>query len=387
MGASRVGHDGEESPGAILLLTAERPSSAGDRGRDWARLRKGYAACFATPSIPGGHMSWSRRLLNLFRSGRLSPTSTGSWRFISPSGPTTWWRRGCSPPCAREARRRFGHPGIQAEQTRERDLLPLARLMIGDLRYAVRALRAPPDLPRRRAIARARHRRQHGDLQSHQARHLKSLPVSHPDSWSRVKRAVFRESPSGSSSASRQPGTRHRVRLRRRTRFDLLVGRAPSHYARGSWVSGEFFSEDSASRAAIGRTITTAGRPARLRSDRRCSATRSGGRSMAAPATSSDDGSRSTTTRSRSSVSRNPASAACRSGRRRRSMRPSVTSQSSAAGRGRWTLAAAGGSRSWRDRDAIYRRPSSRRDSRRSRRRSLRRRSRPTGAPTGSGST
>src|SRR5262249_51574098 len=44
----------------------------------------------------------------------------------------------------REARRRFGNPGVQKERTRDADLLTWLESLAGDVRYALRALRASP---------------------------------------------------------------------------------------------------------------------------------------------------------------------------------------------------------------------------------------------------
>src|SRR6476620_683761 len=44
----------------------------------------------------------------------------------------------------REARRRFGNPGVQKERTRDADLLTWLESIAGDVRYAVRALRGSP---------------------------------------------------------------------------------------------------------------------------------------------------------------------------------------------------------------------------------------------------
>ena len=44
----------------------------------------------------------------------------------------------------REARRRFGNPGVQKERTRDADVMTWLESVGADVRYAVRALRASP---------------------------------------------------------------------------------------------------------------------------------------------------------------------------------------------------------------------------------------------------
>ena len=48
------------------------------------------------------------------------------------------------PDARREARRRFGNPGVQRERTRDTDVLTWLESLGADVRYALRALRASP---------------------------------------------------------------------------------------------------------------------------------------------------------------------------------------------------------------------------------------------------
>ena len=74
----------------------------------------------------------------------------------------------------REARRRFGNVGLQSEQTRERDIFAWLDVLVRDLRYAFRSLRAAPESSlrpwRRSSAARPR-------------------PTASPDRMARYRRA------------------------------------------------------------------------------------------------------------------------------------------------------------------------------------------------------
>ncbi len=90
-------------------------------------------------------MSWSRRLLNLFRSDKLSRDIDREMAFHLSEKTDELEAQGMPRALAeREALRRFGHRGTVREQTRDVDILAWLESLFADLRYAFRALRANP---------------------------------------------------------------------------------------------------------------------------------------------------------------------------------------------------------------------------------------------------
>ncbi len=90
-------------------------------------------------------MSWSRRLLNLFRGERLAHDIDREMAFHLFEKTDELEARGMSRAEAeREARRRFGHRGTVRERTREMDVLSWLESLAADVRYALRALKTNP---------------------------------------------------------------------------------------------------------------------------------------------------------------------------------------------------------------------------------------------------
>ena len=90
-------------------------------------------------------MSWLGRLRNHLRDGAVSKEITREMRFHLAERADDLVASGMAPDAAqREARRRFGSLAYQGERTRERDLFRWLDTLIGDIRYASRALRAAP---------------------------------------------------------------------------------------------------------------------------------------------------------------------------------------------------------------------------------------------------
>ena len=90
-------------------------------------------------------MSWLGRLRNHLRDGAVSKEITREMKFHLAERADDLVASGMAPDAAqREARRRFGSLAYQGERTRERDLFGWLDTLIGDVRYALRALRAAP---------------------------------------------------------------------------------------------------------------------------------------------------------------------------------------------------------------------------------------------------
>jgi predicted permease len=90
-------------------------------------------------------MGWFRRFINLSRSNRVSTDIDREMQFHMTELADDLVARGMSEGDARhEARRRFGNPSLQKERTRDVDLVTWLESLAGDVRYAVRALRASP---------------------------------------------------------------------------------------------------------------------------------------------------------------------------------------------------------------------------------------------------
>jgi predicted permease len=90
-------------------------------------------------------MGWYRRFTNLLRSNRVSADIDREMAFHMTELADDLVARGMSEDAARrEARRRFGNPGVQKERTRDADILTWLESLAADVRYALRALRASP---------------------------------------------------------------------------------------------------------------------------------------------------------------------------------------------------------------------------------------------------
>jgi len=90
-------------------------------------------------------MAWLQRLLNLTRSARHSAELDREIQFHLDERVDALMAQGLSEADARrEARRRFGHPGLQKERTRDVDVVVWLEAVVADVRYALRALRLSP---------------------------------------------------------------------------------------------------------------------------------------------------------------------------------------------------------------------------------------------------
>ncbi|HEY7897689.1 MAG TPA: ABC transporter permease, partial [Gemmatimonadaceae bacterium] len=90
-------------------------------------------------------MSWFARIANVVRPNRLSEDLDRELSFHLAERADDLVARGMKPDVARrQARRQFGNYGLQKETTRDSDIFRWLETLLGDLRYAIRALRAAP---------------------------------------------------------------------------------------------------------------------------------------------------------------------------------------------------------------------------------------------------
>ena len=90
-------------------------------------------------------MGWYSRFSNLLRSNSVSADIDREMSFHMSELTDDLMARGMNEADARrEAKRRFGNPGVQKERTRDADIMTWLESLAADVRYALRALRASP---------------------------------------------------------------------------------------------------------------------------------------------------------------------------------------------------------------------------------------------------
>jgi len=214
-------------------------------------------------------LSWWSRLRNHLRSNALSRDIDREIRFHLDERTDDLVASGMRPGDARrEARRRFGNLGLQAEHTRETDLFAWMDVLIRDVRYSIRSLRSAPAFTIVAILSLGLGIGANTAIFSIiNAVMLKSLPVSHPEELIRVTR--------GQQTSTKPPSEWNGVltnplweQIRDRqdifsgafafggADFNLAAG-GEARRVSGNWVSGEFFSTLGV-RAAMGRTIVRA---------------------------------------------------------------------------------------------------------------------------------
>jgi predicted permease len=213
--------------------------------------------------------SWLSRLRNHFRSNRLSRDIEREMRFHLAERADELMTSGMRPADARrEARRRFGNLGLQAEDTRHRDLFASLDILIRDLRYAIRSLRSAPAFSIVAILSLGLGIGANTAIFSIvNAVMLRSLPVNHPEELTRIVRTEGR-TPSAESDWSGYFTNPLWEQIRDRqdmfsgvfayatTSINLSVG-GEARRIQASQVSGEFFSTLGV-RAMIGRPIVKA---------------------------------------------------------------------------------------------------------------------------------
>jgi predicted permease len=207
-------------------------------------------------------MGLFQRVANLLRSNRLSNDIERELAFHMAERADDLMASGMSERDARrEARRRFGNPSFQKEQTREVDVATWLESLVGDVRYACRALRASPvfalvtiaslglGIGANTAI-----------FSLINAVVLKTLPVSRPDELVQITMQDLAEGTAFTNPIWEQVRDRQDifsgVFVYTPTSFDLSSG-GEVRRTDGYWVSGDFFSTLGV-RPTTGRLITRA---------------------------------------------------------------------------------------------------------------------------------
>ncbi|HXF23829.1 MAG TPA: ABC transporter permease [Gemmatimonadaceae bacterium] len=204
-------------------------------------------------------MSWFARIRNVIRPNGLSDDLDRELSFHIAERIDDLVAHGMTPDAARrEARRQFGNYGLQKEYTRERDVFRWLETLLGDLRYALRTLRASPAFALVAILSLALGIGANTAIFSLiNAVMLKSLPVSHPEELM----VVVRDSSKTATNPIWEYVRDHQdvfsgTFAYSPTQFNLASrGQVRNVYA--NWVSGAYFSTLGV-RAVLGRTLLPA---------------------------------------------------------------------------------------------------------------------------------
>ena len=203
-------------------------------------------------------MAWYRRLFNNLRSNRLSSDIQREIDFHIAERTDDLVAGGMPEPDARrEARRRFGNPGVQKERTRDADLLTWLESLGADVRYALRTLRSSPGFAAVVIVSLALGIGANTAIFSLiNSVVLKSLPVRDPDELLQVtiydSRAAALTNPIWEQIRDRQDVFSSVFAYTDRG-FNLASG-GEMRRATGNMVSGEFFTTLGV-RPAVGRLL------------------------------------------------------------------------------------------------------------------------------------
>lgn len=201
-------------------------------------------------------MSWFSRIRNVFRSNRLSDELDRELSFHLTERTDDLVAHGLNPEAARrEARRRFGNYGMQKEAARDRDIFPSLDSLIGDLRYAFRALRTSPGFALVAILSLGLGIGANTAIFSLiNAVMLRSLPVTHPEELLVVTREQneYLTNPIWEYTRDHQD-VFSRVFAYGLTSFNLSTG-GEARPVSANWVSGGYFTTLGV-RAVKGRTL------------------------------------------------------------------------------------------------------------------------------------
>lgn len=197
-------------------------------------------------------MAWYHRLRNTIRSEELSSELNRELEFHLAERIDELVASGMSEQEARrEARLRFGNPGLQKERTKDRDILPWLEQLVADVRYALRSLRASPGFAVVAILSLGLAIGANTAIFSLiDAVMLRSLPVMHPEELVRVTTPTRSGSLGEGSDNFTNPlweelrdnqDVLSGVFATADERFDLAMG-GESRPVSGVWVSGGYFS-------------------------------------------------------------------------------------------------------------------------------------------------
>ena len=202
-------------------------------------------------------MSIFQRLRNHFRDNAVSKDIRREMQFHLAERADDLEASGMTAAAARrEARRRFGSLAYQGERTRERDLFRWLDVLIGDIRYALRSLRAAPAFATVAILSLGLGIGANTAIFSIiDALILKSLPVSHPEELMAVVRnekGTVVTNPLWEAIRDRQDVFSGAFAYGS-TNFNLTSG-GEARRIDASWVSGDYFTTLGV-RPAAGRLI------------------------------------------------------------------------------------------------------------------------------------
>ncbi|HEX6049476.1 MAG TPA: ABC transporter permease [Gemmatimonadaceae bacterium] len=207
-------------------------------------------------------MGWYRRLVNNFRSNRLSTDLRREIEFHIAERADDLVAQGMSVREARhEARRRFGNPTVQQERMHDADLLTWLESLGVDVRYALRSIRANPSVAFVIVLSIALGIGANTAIFSLiDAIVLRTLPVVRPDELVQVAypdgAGAVLTNPIWEELRDRQDVFSSVFAYDSETGFNLAEG-GEMRAATGSMVSGDFFATLGV-RPAAGRLITRA---------------------------------------------------------------------------------------------------------------------------------
>jgi predicted permease len=205
-------------------------------------------------------MGWYRRLANVLRPNRVSADIQRELDFHMAERADELMARGMSEADARrEARRRFGNPGVQKERTRDADVLTWLESLAGDVRYALRVLRASPGFALVAILSLGLGIGANTAIFTLlNAVVLRTLPVERPEELLQVTLGGDQFVPELTNPIWEQIRDRQDV-------FSGVFAYGPTAYnltsggevrrARSDWVSGEYFSTLGV-KPAVGRLLT-----------------------------------------------------------------------------------------------------------------------------------
>jgi putative ABC transport system permease protein len=197
-------------------------------------------------------LSWWSRLRNHLRSNALSRDIDREIRFHLAERADDLVASGMRPGDARrEARRRFGNLGLQAERTRERDIFAWLDVLIRDIRYSIRSLRNTPAFTLVAILSLGLGIGANTAIFSIlDAVMLRALPVSHPEELVRIVRTERANASASDWSGIFTNPLWEQIRDRQdmfsgvfayaSASFDLANG-GEARRIPASWISGDYF--------------------------------------------------------------------------------------------------------------------------------------------------
>jgi predicted permease len=189
-------------------------------------------------------MNWIRRILNVFRTERLTRDIQREMAFHVAERTDALVAAGAAPAeAARQARRQLGHATTQREGTRDVDVATVLDSVVGDVRYAVRALRRTPGYTAVAVLSLALGIGANTAIFSVvNAVVLRTLPIRDPEQLTQITLdgSDFLTNPIWEQLRDRQSEFGQALAFGSHG-FAVISG-GESHRLDGTWVSGDYFS-------------------------------------------------------------------------------------------------------------------------------------------------